>query len=264
MSGIRIQDRTSSALAITLSLVLFGACKPKPPRNRLDENHFPRLVLWAWERPEDLKNIDANRFAVAFLAQTLVLKGDDVIVNPRHQPLDVSPETKLIAVTRIESQKQTGQPAALNDAQKQKAISLILRTPELRNISAIQIDFDAALSERDFYRALLRDLRAQLPDNVPLSMTALASFCVGDRWLDELPVDEAVPMIFRLGADDRTIKTLLVSGEDFREPLCQRSYGIAIDEPLEFKFKADRRIYVFNDHSWTPADANSIASGISR
>jgi hypothetical protein len=61
----------------------------------------------AWERPEDLKSIDATRFAVAFLAQTLILKGDEVAFDPRHQPLDVSPETKLIAVTRIESQKQT-------------------------------------------------------------------------------------------------------------------------------------------------------------
>ena len=259
------RSRTAPALALVVLVVFLSACKPSSQkRNRLDENHFPHVILWAWERPEDLKSIDVNHFAVAFLAQTLVLKGEDVFVNPRHQPLDVSPETKLIAVTRIESQKQTGQPAALNDAQKQKAISLLLRTCELRNVSAIQVDFDAALSERDFYRALLRELRAQLPDSIPLSITALASFCVGDRWLDELPVDEAVPMIFRMGADDRTIKNLLVSGEDFREPLCQRSYGIALDEPLEFKFKPDRRIYVFNDHSWTPADADSIVFRISR
>lgn len=248
-------------LAIGFSLLLVLSCKTKPSRNRLDENHFPRFVLWAWERPEDLKSIDANNFAVAFLAQTLVLKGDDVIFNPRHQPLDVFPETKLIAVTRIESQKQTGQPATLNEAQKQKAISLILRTRELRNVSAIQIDFDAASSEREFYRALLRELRAKLPDNMPLSITALASFCVGDRWLDDLPVDEAVPMIFRMGADDRTIKNLLARGEDFREPLCQRSYGIAIDEPLEIKFKLERRVYIFNDDAWTPSD---IAAAITR
>lgn len=248
-------------LAIGFSLLLFPSCKPRPARNRLDENHFPRIIFWAWERPEDLKSVDANRFAVAFLAQTLVLKADDVILNPRHQPLDVTPQTKLIAVTRIESQKQTGLPAALSEAQKQKLISLILRTRELRNVSAIQIDFDAATSEREFCRGLLRDLRAQLPDNIPLSMTALASFCVGDRWLEDLPVDEAVPMIFRMGADDRTIKNYLASGEDFREPLCQRSYGIAVDEPLELKFKPERRVYIFNDHSWTP---NDIEAAIAR
>jgi uncharacterized lipoprotein len=257
--------RTEHALAIVVLVVFLSACKSNSQkRNRLDENHFPRVILWAWERPEDLKSIDAKRFAVAFLAQTLVLKGDDVVFDPRHQPLDVSPETKLIAVTRIESQKQTGQRATLSESQKQKLISLVLRTRELRNVSAIQIDFDAAFSEREFYRGLLRDLRAQLPDNVAVSITALASFCAGDRWLDDLPVDEAVPMIFRMGADDRTIKTLLVSGEDFREPLCQRSYGISVDEPLAITFKPDRRIYVFNNRSWTPADADSVVERISQ
>ena len=246
-------------LALGFSLLLAFSCKPNSPRNRLDENHFPRLVLWAWERPEDLKALDANRFAVAFLAQTLILKADDVIFSPRHQPLDVSPQTKLIAVTRIESQKTTGQRAALSDAQRQRLVTLILKTLELRNVSAIQIDFDATESEREFYRALLYDLRAKLPDQVALSLTALASFCAGDRWLDDLPVDEAVPMIFRMGADDQTIKNLLASGEDFREPLCQKSYGIAADERLKIKFKPDRRVYVFNDRSWSAADVSSIS-----
>src|SRR5574341_586785 len=245
-------------LAIVSALLLVPACKPKPPRNRLDESHFPPVILWAWERPEDLKPIDTNRFAVAFLRQTLVLKGNDVILNPRQQPLDVSPETRLMAVTRIESQKTTGEPAALSDVQRRKAATLILRTLQPPKVSAIQIDFDAAVSERAFYRALLQDLRAKLPDNVPLSMTALASFCVGDRWLDDLPVDEAVPMSFRMGADDRTIKNLLSSGDDFHEPICQRSYGIALDEPLDVRFKSGRRVYVFNHQSWTPGDIASV------
>lgn len=242
-----------------LTLVMLASCLSKDQkRNRLDESHFPRLVLWAWERPEDLKSFDSNRFAVAFLAQTLALKNDDVILDPRHQPLDVSPEAKLIAVTRIESQKTTGQYAALSDAQRKKAVELILQTMRLPNVSAIQIDFDATSSERDFYRALLHDVRAKLPDNMALSITALASFCVGDRWLSDLPVDEAVPMIFRMGADDRSIKILLSSGEDFREPLCQKSYGIAVDEPLDIQFKPGRRVYVFNSRAWKASDITSL------
>ena len=95
-------------------------------------------------------------------------------------------------------------------------------------------------------------------------MTALASFCVGDRWLSDLPVDEAVPMIFRMGADDRSIKNLLSSGEDFREPLCQKSYGIAVDEPLDIQFKPGRRVYVFNDRSWKPGDMTSLSEKIAK
>ena len=242
-----------------LTLVMLASCQPRDQnKNRLDENYFPRVVLWAWERPENLKTLDSNRFAVAFLAQTLTLKNDEVILNPRHQPLDVSPETKLMAVTRIESQKNTGEHAALSDSQRKKIVELVLRTMQLRNVSAIQIDFDATSSERDFYRALLHDVRAKLPDNLALSITALASFCVGDRWLSDLPVDEAVPMIFRMGADDGPIKNLLSSGEDFREPLCQKSYGIAVDEPLAIQFKPGRRVYVFNDRPWKPSDITSL------
>jgi hypothetical protein len=243
------------AMFLLLPLIAMSSCQGKRPvRNRLDENSFPRTVLWAWERPEDLKALDPSRVAVAFLAQTLVLKGEDVVFTPRHQPLEVSPATKLMAVTRIESQKITGQSVALSDSQKQKAATLILKTLELKNVSAIQVDFDAVSSERDFYRGLLQDLRRALPDNIPLSMTALASFCIGDRWLRDLPVDEAVPMAFRMGADDKTIKTLLAAGEDFREPLCRRSYGIAVDEPIDVKFRSDRRVYIFNDHPWKASD----------
>lgn len=236
-----------------LPLVVSFSCKTRT-RNRVDENNIPHTILWAWERPEDLEFLDPSRFAVAFLAQTLVLKGEEVVLTPRRQPLKVSPEIKLIAVTRIESQKTTGERVALTPWQRERLVTLVLKTLELRNVSAIQIDFDATTSEREFYRALLRDLRDKLPDQVPLSMTALASFCLGDRWLADLPVDEAVPMIFRMGADDKTIKDFLASGNDFREPVCRRSYGIAVDEPLEAKLDRSRRLYIFNVRAWTEKD----------
>ena len=242
--------RNSILVTIAFALLATSPACHKQSRNRLDESKFPQMVLWAWERPEDLRALDAKRYAVAFLAQTLTLKGDEVIQSPRHQPLQVAPETKLMAVTRIESSKTTGERAALTDAQRQKIVSLVMKTLQLDRVAAVQIDFDAASSERTFYRSLLQDLRHQLPDNVPLSMTALASFCAGDRWLRDLPVDEAVPMIFRMGADDKTIKNMLAAGDDFREPLCLRSYGVAIDEPPDFRRDPSRRVYIFNSHAW--------------
>jgi Protein of unknown function (DUF3142) len=169
--------------------------------------------------------------------------------------MTVPPDVKLIAVTRIESQKTTGAPASLSPVQREKLVELILRTLDLKNVSAVQIDFDAALSERDCYRALLHELRQKLPQNMPLSMTALASFCVGDRWFDDLPVDEAVPMIFRMGADDRVIKAFLHNGKDFNEPLCRRSYGTSVDEPVEINFDhSRRRQYLFNPRPWVEGD----------
>lgn len=248
---------------LVCSLVLICSCQRKmKTRNRADERGLPHVILWAWERPEDLEFIDPQRFGVAFLAQTLALSGEEVIVKPRRQPLKVSPQTRLIAVTRIESQKTTGKRAALSQAQRERLAGLILKTRELTNVAAIQIDFDAVTSERDFYRALLGDLRRQLPDDVPLSMTALASFCVGDRWLADLPVDEAVPMIFRMGTDDQPIRNFLAGGNDFKEPLCLRSYGVSLDEPVQMKFVDTRRVYVFNSHAWTAKDIESLPMGI--
>ncbi len=244
-----------SLLVAALSSALLG-CHGQTKLRRV-QNTLPPNVLWAWERPEDLEFIDPQRFAVAFLAQTLTLTADDVLLTPRRQPLRVSPATKLIAVTRIESQKRTGTRPALSEKQRDRLVTLVTRTLELPNVSAIQVDFDVLTSEREFYRSLLQELREKTPDNVPLSMTALASFCVGDRWLSDLPVDEAVPMIFRMGTDERKIKTFLEAGNDFLEPLCQTSYGITLDEPLAIKFKSDRRVYVFATSSWT---AEAVAS----
>ena len=231
-------------------------------RNRFDEKNFPRRVVWAWERPEDLEFLDSDRYAVAFLAQTLVLKGDEVTANLRHQPLKVAPETRLIAVTRIVSLKTTGYTSVLTADQRSEILDRVLMTLKLPNVSAIQIDFDVAQSERSFYRTFLEELRRRLPDDVPLSMTALASFCVGDRWLGDMPVDEAVPMIFRMGADDRTIKSFLAQGNDFRDPLCRQSYGIAVDEPVAMNFALSRRQYVFNVRPWTKQDVLGIESEV--
>lgn len=255
-----------SILPAALSFVFFvSGCQSKVGnQTRSGKRILPAVILWAWERPEDLAFLDSERFGVAFLAQTLTLKGDDVILSPRHQSLKVSPSTRLIAVTRIESKKNTGEKAALSPAQREELVSLIVRTLELQNVSAVQVDFDAARSEREFYRGLLRDLRQKLPDDIALSMTALASFCIGDRWFNDLPVDEAVPMIFRMGADDRRIKSFLSDGDDFLEPLCQTSYGIALDEQLEMKFDSSRRLYVFNSRPWTENDVHRFQEGNQR
>jgi hypothetical protein len=245
-------------LTVFLIAVVSHSCKQTTTRNRIDENHFPRIVLWAWERPEDLTFLDPQRFGVAFLAQTLTLKDGEVVYSPRHQPLKLPPGVKLIAVTRIESQKITREQVDLTDDLRKELVEHIRKTVQLNNVSVIQVDFDAATSERTFYSQLLLDLRRDLPDNVPLSMTALASFCVGDRWLKDLPVDEAVPMVFRMGTDSDRIKNLLTSGGDFREALCRRSYGVALDEPVSTSFDKQRRVYVFNAKSWTPSDVSLL------
>ena len=246
--------------ALLLGIFLHSYYTKVKPERTVDNLGIPPVMLWAWERPVDLEYLDTKRYGVAFLAQTLTLKDNEVVSYQRRQPLHVTPQTTLMAVTRIESDK-TEAGACLSASQRERVVELILKSVERNNISAVQVDFDAVTSEREFYRQLLHELRQKLPQQIPLSMTALASFCVGDRWLKDLPVDEAVPMIYRLGPDDERIKTMLAGGYDFREPLCRKSYGISIDEPFAHSLSDGRRLYVFNPRPWTGREYAALEKG---
>ena len=127
----------------------------------------------------------------------------------------------------------------------------------------MQIDFDARESERDFYKDLLTELRRQLPSEMPLSITALASWCLYDNWIDGLPVDEAVPMLFRMGADAERVRASLEAGGNFRSPLAQQSLGISTDEPLP-RLPSRRRVYIFSERAWTKEAADGIIREVQR
>jgi hypothetical protein len=216
---------------------------------------FPRTILWAWERPENLTFIDPASTGVAFLAQTLYLHGSKVMVRPRLQPLRVPPRTLLIAVVRIETDGST--PFDDAQSQRQKAVSAIAELGSLPGIRGVQIDFDARQSERKVYRELLRDVRNRLDPSIPLSMTALASWCMYDNWLAQLPVDEAVPMLFRMGVDERNVRSFLSRKKRFPASQCQSSVGLSLDEPLA-QLPPHRRMYLFNPKPWSESALQRI------
>jgi hypothetical protein len=202
------------------------------------------VILWAWERPENLTFLDPKSTGVAFLAKTITLRDEKASVRPRLQPLGVAPGTKLIAVVRIETDRASA--PSLSSAQLEQTASEIA---ELSGVSVVQIDFDATVSERDFYRKLLQRVRQQLSPSVGLSMTALASWCAGDNWIADLPVDEAVPMLFRMGVERRQFQRRLESGQPFEASICRNSAGVSTDEPITVS--AVNRLYVFNPQPWT-------------
>jgi hypothetical protein len=196
---------------------------------------FPRLVLWAWERPEHLLFVDPHTTGVAFLTRTISWRASQVESRPRLQPLEVPPGTALMAVVRLEG---TG---PLPDAQA--IAGPILRDAARTGIQALQIDFDARASERAWYRDLLERLRAGLAAGVPLTITALASWCEEDSWIRSLPVSDAVPMLFRMGAGEPRGKVR------FRAALCQSSLGLSTDEwPAQAPH--GQRLFVFHPRSW--------------
>ena len=221
---------------------------------------LPGTILWAWERPEKLNFIDPTRVGVAFLAKTIYLRGAKVVARPRLQSLNVPDGTKLIAVARIETNRRD--LPNLTKAQMEATAVEIASLGQLPNVSAVQIDFDATLSERDFYRALLDSVRDELPVEMPLSITALASWCEGDSWLSDLPIDEAVPMLFRLGVEKRRVTSRLRLGEKLPGHACRDSAGVSTDEPV--KLASVQRLYIFNPTSWSSVSFEAVMEDYQR
>jgi hypothetical protein len=247
----------SLALAFTKGRAVFS--KRIPAMTIRHSDQMPRVVLWAWERPVDLRFIDPRETGVAFLARTIQLRTNKVVVRPRLQPLDLPEGTRVIAVARVESDQRT--KPDLSAQQSDELAAAIAEMARLPNVSSIQIDFDATRSERTFYHDVILAVRRRLPASVALSITALASWCSDDEWISDLPIDEAVPMLFRMGPDGRQIRNRVSSGEEFPARLCRNSYGISTDEPLQ-NLSAAKRLYVFNPDAWTERSVRAITDSI--
>lgn len=212
---------------------------------------IPQTVFWAWERPEDFRSLATDDVAVAFLAQTVRLDAGSVTILRRHQPLELSERTPLIAVVRIETshRRLTLAPEELDHLDA--SIADLGRLPRVR---AVQIDFDATASERPFYRARLEEARRRLDRGIALSMTALMSWCMDDGWIADLPVDEMVPMAFRMGVVDRLAWQDVAADGRFRVSGCRTSIGLSTDEPIRRpNGLRGRRVYMFHPSSWTAA-----------
>lgn len=213
-----------------------------------------RLVLWAWERPERLGFIDPHDVAVAFLAETVVLSGDTVSATPRRQPLSVPVATHMIAVVRVETRRL--RPPSLNLAQQKTAADRLLAVVDRTGVQALQVDFDASVSERAFYGGMLADVRQRLPIGIRLLITALASWCMDDPWIAHLPIDRAVPMLFRMGPEGPAIRRRIGGGEDFSLSMCRSDVGVSMDEAW---VRRAARYWVFSPRAWSQT---SVAAAV--
>jgi len=247
-------------LAATLCLRTLGDLGPLTARARMAfPNAMPQTVLWAWEEPEDLRTADPAKLGVAYLARTLLLGESRITTLPRHQPLEVPDGMAVMAVVRIETEPGFRDSPTL----RQQTAGALAEVSRQRGLHALQVDFDATHSERTFYAAVLHQLRPQMPPAMPLSITALASWCAADptsgpqqNWLAGLPIDEAVPMFFRLGGhakpyDDKTWIPI-------RQPLCRGSIGISTDESWP-EVNPVARVYLFAPRPWFPDQLTAAA-----
>lgn len=227
---------------------------------------LPNKVIWAWQRAENLKGIDPNEFGVAYLACRVMLSGNDTKLHWRNQALKVPLSARLVPTIRIDTDSKA--PPALNNDQIEKLLKLTKQIASNPQTKELQIDFDAKVSEREFYRELLTQVKAKLPRDIPLSITCLASWCLFDNWIKDLPVDETVPMMFSLGRERQKILLHFKTHNDFFVSGCCKSLGISIEDPeinevmipLSKQRKIPVRVYVFSRTAWNAQKLQAVRS----
>lgn len=204
-------------------------------------------IVYAWNRPERLAALPEGS-EVAVYAATVSLRDGETVWQPRLHPIALPDHARVTAVIHFEPGWRP-----LDDRLRAYLVDKISGL----HAQAIQIDYEAPLSQREFLRELMGDLRRALPQG-KLSMTALASWCLFDDWLRELPVDEVVPMVYRMGHDREPVRRWLDEGHDFRVPLCRKAVAVSLADPPP-RLPAGRRTYYFAPRSWSEAELREIS-----
>ncbi|MEA1084871.1 hypothetical protein SFC76_11425 [Sphingomonas sp. CD22] len=232
-------------------LLALTACRPSPPAPS-------PLVLWAWERPEDLR-FARGRAEVAVESGSIVLDGEAVEARGRRFPLLVA-EPPTTSVVHVEIRRD--RPLVWNAAMRATTAAAILHYATRLPVRRVQVDFEVRASERAILLDILGDVRRALPGGTLLSMTALASWC-GENWLAGAPVDEVVPMLFRMGRGGEDVRAMLAEGGDLRHDRCRGALGVAVGTPVP-RAPPGRRVYLFDPRSWTPRDFAAVEQEVKR
>jgi hypothetical protein len=68
-------------------------------------------------------------------------------------------------------------------------------------------------------------------------------------------VDEAIPMLFRMGREAAHIRARVRDGDGFPHPACRHGVGVSVDEPW---VTGASRHWVFSPEPWTEAAVRDV------
>ena len=212
-------------------------------------------VAWIW--PNSNGPLHAQSSATpyreaAVLVESLMLHAGGVQYGGRKQPLTLPAGVSFMPVIHVETASDS--PSEITAAQLNAVVAAARRHADIAAAGAgiLQLDFEAPARQRDAYRELVASVRAALPANVRLSVTALAHWCTQGDWLDRLPVDEVVPMLYRLGPHAADWRQRFVRGDALARSCRGPALGFATnDAPPKALLVRTARPYWFDETGWS-------------
>ncbi len=245
-----------SLRSVTVLAALLAACaaaalalrvQPPAPARRAPPAGWPSTFAWTWNRDEDLRFLPPGA-GVAVVQSSIELEGREVRTRANHGRWTAPASAFVLPVVHIDAFERW-QPA-LDATQEDAVVATIVGVGAHAAAGAVQVDFEATPSQRAFYRRVLARVRSQLPAEW-VSITALASWCMDERWTADLPVDDVVAMAFRLGCDAPAVRRAIGARARWPAADCS-STGIAVDEAA-LRLPAHRSLFLFSPRPWTSA-----------
>lgn len=207
----------------------------------------PDVFAWTWNRDDDLRFLPPAA-GVAVVRQSLEFEGHATRIRANHGVLVAPASAVVLPVVHVDAFARWR--PALDAAQEDALVRTIVDVAAHAPADAVQVDFEAAPSQRAFYRRVLERVRARRPTTW-LSITALSSWCLDDRWTAGLPVDDIVPMAFELGPGADAVRRRIGTLAHWPEAGCT-SVGAATDEPA-LHLPAHRTLFLYSPTPWTAA-----------
>ncbi len=199
-------------------------------------------IFWVWH-DSDAPALKAGQ-ELAILQQHFVLAPAKTTLRQRMKPLHFPPGTRVTPV--VHAQLATGEKLQLGQAQAQTLLKAVLQAGAKSSSGWVQFDFEVPRQQRAFYLDLVRQMRAQLPRHIQLSVSALASWCFDEAFIDQITADEVVPMLFALGQPASTMHRQFLLQEPRLAKACQeQAIGFAQQEapPLKLQQRYARRYW---------------------
>jgi hypothetical protein len=89
--------------------------------------------------------------------------------------------------------------------------------------------------------------------NLKVSITALASWCVDDGWIETLDIEYAVPMLYRMGDDAHKIMHSFSSTLAWPVKKCQNNVAFEVQGTF-IKPTRNAKVFLFNNKAWSEKD----------